>query len=282
MALDAGDMARGVTSAAVRRRAAATDVKTTEGVVSAILVKTATASAQGQQSGGAGRNAGWREAGGEGRRVRRSLKGFIMNTNLSPGWLWTSILVVVAVQLAGIKFVDRPIDPYDSKEYLSIARSLLNGGGYGVSDAEFHRFDGFRGETPTRMRQPGYPFYLLFFYWSMGRSVLTVQLSQVLLNALTFFLVFLIARRTWRGRLWPGTLLALALYFPLWFTSALVLTETLFTFLLVTAMLALHVALYADPPGAFGRSGSSDCSGSSNGSASSGGSGPPRYLGHPG
>ena len=118
-------------------------------------------------------------------------------------WLLVSLVIALAIQLVGIKVV-RSIDPYDSKEYLDISGSLFSGEGYGVSGTSFKGFDSFEGETPTRMRQPGYPFYLVVFYWLLGESILALQFSQVVLNLLTLCLIFLVVRRTFGQRPWGG------------------------------------------------------------------------------
>ena len=157
--------------------------------------------------------------------------------------LAASLLIACAIQIAAVAAL-QPVSPYDGKEYLSISGSLYHGRGYAIIDASFDGFPSFNGEAPTRMRQPGYPLYLFLVYWLLGQRILVVQISQVILNSLTLYLVFLIARRAFGDKLWPGTLIAVGLYFPLWTTSAFVLTESLFAFLLALFMLALQDALY--------------------------------------
>lgn len=167
--------------------------------------------------------------------------------------LFISLAIAFIVQVVGIALLD-PIDE-GSKEYLSISGSLFNGEGYAVTNASFKGFESFKGEVPTRMRQPGYPFYLVLFYWLLGENIIALQISQIVLNVLTLYFVFLIAYNTFRQRLWPGTLIGLGLYFPLWLTSAFVLNESLFTFLLVLFMFLFQKAIYTEKIAYFALSG---------------------------
>jgi len=140
------------------------------------------------------------------------------------------------IQAAGILAL-HPFDNLDSREYLSISGSLHQGTGYAVRNLHAAEFPRFEAEAPTRMRQPGYPFFLTFFYWMTGRKVLVVQLVQVLLNMLILWLTFRIARTVYGSNLWCGTLIIIGLYFPLWLRSQFILPETLFTLTLVLFML---------------------------------------------
>lgn len=162
-------------------------------------------------------------------------------------WVLISVGIVVTVQLVALLVLE-PVQPFDSKEYLSISGSLFAGKGYGVLGSdfqgpEFSRFVSFKGENPTRMRQPMYPLFLVLFYWLPEESILVLQVSQIVLNTLTFCLMLLIAGRAFGEHSWGGTFLALALYFPLWMSAAVVMTETLFCFLLVLAMFFLQRAI---------------------------------------
>ena len=151
-------------------------------------------------------------------------------------WMWISLGLVLIIQVVGMITLD-PLTYNDSREYLSIAESIYHGRGYAIAGAPFPGFETFQGESPTRMRQPLYPLYLVLFYWCLGKSSLAVQISQMILNLLTFYLLFMIAYKTFGEKLWAGTLIGLAIYFPLWLASSVLLTETLFTFLLALFML---------------------------------------------
>ena len=153
--------------------------------------------------------------------------------------LFAALAICVTIQICGIAFLSQGHANLDTQEYLSISRSLVEGNGYGVVCASFTDFDAFRGESPTRMRQPGYPFYLVLFYWLTGQRDLIVQISQIILNLLTLVVAYRIALGVYGERSQNATLLLLAAYFPLWVTSAFILTESLFTFLLVSTMYLL-------------------------------------------
>ena len=152
------------------------------------------------------------------------------------------VAIILIIQGLGVAFLD-PMHYNDSREYLAIAESIVAGKGYSIAGSPLEGFDSFVGEAPTRMRQPLYPLYLALFYWLPGGSARCVQIAQIVLNLSTFYLMFLIARRTFRQNLWIGTMVALALYFPVWLASVFLLTETLFIFLLVCSMFFLQKAL---------------------------------------
>lgn len=157
-------------------------------------------------------------------------------------YLLISITIASIIQITGIVYLD-PIDEYDSKEYINITRSLLNGDGFAITKASFRGFEKFKGEKPTRIRQPLYPLYLTIFLWLFGENILIVQTSQIILNIFSLVLIFLIAQEAYKEKLWPGTLIGLGLYFPLWLTSTFILSETLFIFLLVVSMFFLQRVL---------------------------------------
>lgn len=169
-------------------------------------------------------------------------------------WLLLSIIISILIQVVGIAMLD-PIGQYDSKEYLSISGNLFNRKCYAVGGTSFKGFEPFKGEISTRMRQPGYPLYLILFYWLVGQKVIVTQISQVILNICSLYLVFLIAETTFGHNLWGGTLVGLGLYFPLWLNSAFVLSETLFTFVLTLSMYVFLRAIYAQRLGKFALTG---------------------------
>jgi len=74
----------------------------------------------------------------------------------------------------------------DGLVYDAIAVNLWEGRGFGwLSDDIVYRAD----------RPPAYPFFLLFHYCLFGYSLTAVQVTQVLLSALTCVLVFAIGLR---------------------------------------------------------------------------------------
>lgn len=171
----------------------------------------------------------------------------IMQSNSIYRYLFLSMAISIIIQVVGIACI-KDLGNYDSKEYLSISESLFKGKGYSIEGVSFKGFEAFKGESPTRMRQPGYPFYLVLFYWAVGQKLLITQISQIILNTLTIYIVFLIARMTFGHNLWKGTLIGLGLYFPLWLTSVFIGTETLFTFLLAIFMYTFLKAIRSSNP----------------------------------
>ena len=143
----------------------------------------------------------------------------------SPWFLLAALAVAILLQLLGFRVLE-PLS-FDSQEYLALSQSLATGNGY-AAPAGLNGFTSFAGESPTRMRQPGYPVFLLVFYWLGRRSVTDVRMIQLVLNCLTVYLVFLTGRAAFKGRFRPASILAVSLYFPWLWTSALVLSESVF------------------------------------------------------
>ncbi len=143
--------------------------------------------------------------------------------------LATAVTLAIIIQLVGI-LVLQPTG-FDSFEYLSISQVVLQDGEYSAPPA-LNGFDAFPGESPTNMRQPGYPMFLIVFYWLLGSGFLTVQLMQLLLNTLSLCLVYMTAKRIFRDRFRDPAILFVVLYFPWLLTSSSILTESLFTCIL--------------------------------------------------
>jgi len=157
-------------------------------------------------------------------------------------WIGLSLMLCLLIQMVGLAKLPS-IDVYDSREYLGIASSLYQKHVYGIEGVHFPEFENFRGEVHTRMRMPGYPLFLVLLYEMLGHKLIIVQVCQVILNIVTLYISFVIGKTVFRDHLWPGTLVVLGLYFPLWLTSAFVLTEALFTFFLTLFMLFLRTGL---------------------------------------
>ena len=151
-------------------------------------------------------------------------------------WLLLSIFFLAAIQILGLFLISDPVEGPDPKEYLTLSGNVFHGKGYSLSGL-------IQREDPVRTRQPVYPLFLILFYWLPGGKLLFVQLAQFVLHGLTFFLVFLIARDTFGDELWAGTIVALAIYFPLWLTSAFVSTECVFSFFIALSMFVFWKAL---------------------------------------
>jgi hypothetical protein len=97
--------------------------------------------------------------------------------------------------------------------------------------------------TPVDMRTPGYPAFLAAIFVFAGNSPRAVMLAQAVLDVATCFVIGLIAsrlapsqyrRRVFIAALWLGALCPFTANY-----TAVVLTETLVTFLTALAILAL-------------------------------------------
>lgn len=159
--------------------------------------------------------------------------------------LFLSIAISLIVQLAFIPLSAIVKTPQyfqvDREGYISIAGNLFFKGEYSIGGYGY--FEDHRAESPTRIRQPGYPLYLCVFYWMLGNNRLVVQLSQIALNVATICMIYHISRLVFGDRLWGWTIILVGLYFPLWIMSVFILSEILFTFLLTLAMLLLLEAM---------------------------------------
>jgi len=145
-------------------------------------------------------------------------------------------LVVFTVALAvRILFLVAPPEPEwkpDSSAYDTLALGLLDGKGYVNS----------RGEAIS-FRPPGYPLFLAAVYGAVGHNLGAVRLAQAVLDAATCLIVYVLAHRMFGAR---TALVAAGLAtFSLGqiYTARLILTESLFTFLVVLSVLLLHVGL---------------------------------------
>ena len=123
----------------------------------------------------------------------------------------------------------------DEQQYTQIAQNVVAGNGFGWAPGQL-----------TSIRPPLYPGLLAATWTLAGTSVQLVRVIQIFLSLVTAMLVYLIGRAAWNER--AGALAAAIcwLYPSLVFYDFLILTETLFTFLLV-AFVATTVALVQKP-----------------------------------
>lgn len=144
--------------------------------------------------------------------------------------LFTLLLIALALRLTWALMQPPAIDPNlpDQGEYLELAQNFLAGKGLAFTDLRF-------GQTVYAYRAPGYPLFLAGCF----ASPTVARVVQALLDASTVLGVFLLGRR-WLGD-GPsllGALLAAFNPFLIYF-SGLLLSETLFTCLLVWGMVLL-------------------------------------------
>ena len=123
----------------------------------------------------------------------------------------------------------------DEQQYTQIAQNVVAENGFGWAPGQL-----------TSIRPPLYPGLLAATWTIAGTSFQLVRVIQILLSLATAALVYLIGRAAWDER--TGALAAAIcwLYPSLVFYDFLILTETLFTFLLV-AFVAATIALVQRP-----------------------------------
>jgi 4-amino-4-deoxy-L-arabinose transferase-like glycosyltransferase len=123
----------------------------------------------------------------------------------------------------------------DQNGYLMLGRNLARA-------SRFTRFADTAAYVPEPIRTPGYPVFVAALDALFGESHLVIAIAQAVLFAIVCLLVEAIARRVASDRVAFAAGLVTALYPPLPYFGALVLTE-MFTTFLVTAGMA--VWLYA-------------------------------------
>lgn len=124
----------------------------------------------------------------------------------------------------------------DQQEYLALGRNLLDGQG-------LRFFDDRSGDWVYAYRTPGYPLFVA----ACGGNVRALRAVQAVIDVSTVLAVYLLARRlapqerTWR---WGGVFAAAFVAFNpfLIYFSGLILSETLFTALLMWGIYLLSVA----------------------------------------
>lgn len=148
-----------------------------------------------------------------------------MNTTSSSSTTFHRILFVLIVFIGlSIRIVfnfsyQKP-PASDELDYHSLASNLSSIGTYGSLD------------KPTAYRPVGYPAFLAIVYFTFGNNPLFAKIVQSILDTLTAILLFIILR----SKSLVGSFLVLSLwlfYPPAILYSNLLLSETLFSFLLV-------------------------------------------------
>ena len=147
------------------------------------------------------------------------------------------LLLLVAAALRLGWAISRPISDAaidtlpDQREYLSIADSLLHGRGFSFLDK---RFD----ETVYAFRMPGYPAFVA----ACGGNVRAVRIFQAIIDTSTVLATFLLGGLLLRQPMrWVGIFAAAVVAFNpfLIYFTGLILSETLFTAMLVWGMVLI-------------------------------------------
>ncbi len=149
-----------------------------------------------------------------------------MDLSLLKNRLFQVFLAALALRLGFLLLAPQPAPVADALDYDTLAVNLYSGHGFSLNP-----------DVPTPRRAPGYPFFLAAVYTVFGHSLLAARLLQALLGALTCLLAFRTAERLFGERAGPVAGWLLALYPPLVVYTGLILSETLFTFLLAASIL---------------------------------------------
>jgi 4-amino-4-deoxy-L-arabinose transferase-like glycosyltransferase len=150
-------------------------------------------------------------------------------------------LVGLALRLGfGLLYwTDKPLT-HDEREYLALARSVSEGRGFVYDDP------GDTGTTPRYGRAPAYPVFLALIgtgshdYSSTPRRVL---FAQAVLGGITIWIIGLIAMRAAGAAAGVAAAAIAAVYPPLVWMSAYVLSETLYAALALATAALLDVAM---------------------------------------
>ncbi|MEE2657795.1 MAG: glycosyltransferase family 39 protein [Candidatus Latescibacterota bacterium] len=150
-------------------------------------------------------------------------------------------LAAIAVAIRALYlFVAPQADPQDTPDYDEIALNLLAGKGF-VSTSNWFGFE------IRSWRPPGYPVFLSAVYAVFGYHHVAVQLIQALLGGALVLVVHFLARQVEPG-LAVATAIVVVVYPPLVHISSEIMSESLLTLLLTTAMAAGLRAAIADRP----------------------------------
>lgn len=151
-----------------------------------------------------------------------------------PDVRWAAALFLLALVLRTVwaVYADRPPRGFnDPVLYDFFAGRIEEGSGY-------TRLDGL----PTSYYPVGYPAALSAVYFVFGHSILAAKLFNAVLGAVTVVLLFELARRLFDSRTARAAGLLLAVFPSQIFYSGTILSEVLFTTLLVGALLLLLAA----------------------------------------
>ena len=159
-------------------------------------------------------------------------------TKTRTRWLLALVLVVAGLTRVGWALnvasdVDR-VTTNDTASYVDSSRAL-------IEDWRFNERAG--SDTPMYIRTPGYPAFLALSSMIVGESVRRLSAFQALVSLISVWLVFILARELFDDI--TGLVAAtIASFEPLLFwSSGVLMTESLNGLLLLTAAVAFNVAL---------------------------------------
>lgn len=153
------------------------------------------------------------------------------------------LIVVIALVHAALFIVyqrpDWEVAWSDQGGYQQLGAAMARSG-------EFTRFPESPIFIPEVLRTPGYPAFVAVIYRVFGEHTLPVAIAQALVFALICLIVYGIARRVTNERVATLAAVMTALFPPLPYYGALVLTEVWTTFMMVLACLVCLRAIQHD------------------------------------
>jgi 4-amino-4-deoxy-L-arabinose transferase-like glycosyltransferase len=144
-------------------------------------------------------------------------------------------LLLALLARGGFLLANGPSRGGDTADYLTIARNLVQEGAFSLE--EVGPF------SPTIRRPPLYPFFLAGVGRIGGLSEWTVSTTQVALDAVTAVMVLHLARMVVATRWATAVAIAYGLFPGAIAISSTILSETLFTFVLVASVLVLTLGI---------------------------------------
>ncbi|MGH9049986.1 MAG: ArnT family glycosyltransferase [Acidimicrobiia bacterium] len=163
-------------------------------------------------------------------------------TRAQRAWLLAIVGVAFVVRLAWVLYAARPTEGLqDPALYLFFARQIAGGEGYVLL-----------GGDPTAYYPVGYPAVLGGVFWLVDHTPIPddYEMAAGMLNLVvgtaTVALVFDVARRLFDNRIGLVSAAVLAVFPNLVFHTAVALTETLFNFLVLAALLVLVSASWRE------------------------------------
>lgn len=164
-----------------------------------------------------------------------------MNRRLRTLLLISLVAAVHGAIYIGVQRPDWKVAWTDQGGYRMLAEGL-------VASGRFTRYPGTAAFVPEAIRTPGYPLALAVLFKTAGTSQTTVAIAQVGLFVLICLMAYQLGDRAGPPAVAAGAGLLTALYSPLPYFAALMLTEVWTTFVLVSAVLALWRAIETDRP----------------------------------
>jgi len=116
----------------------------------------------------------------------------------------------------------------DSKKFLLVADSILQGFGFAFGDGK-----------PTAFLMPVYPFLLAGVRFCLGENIFYIQLVQAILGALSCLIIYFIAFDVFNKRVAEVSFLVMTFYYFLIKQCGIIYAETLYIFLLSLSMFFL-------------------------------------------